>query len=295
MSETATVSQATSQALRAAAGLAVFLAVAGSPLLALTYSSGAPAGFAGNFDDDGVVRACNVCHFSAPPNSGTGRVTIAAPETFVPGEPLEITVAVVNTTAPAGEGGVRNGFSATVRAGDGPVGTLALGASPNVRFTQGSSAEVTHTTAGMAVSSWTFAWTPPAEGAPETVTVYAAGNAANGDGSLTGDFIYTTTRTIARAATAAEAEAPLAVALGAPAPNPVRDAARVALTLAHDGPARVVLADGRGRILRVLAEGPRRAGTHALALDASGLAAGTYFLVAETPAGRHARPVAIVR
>lgn len=284
-----------SRAARALAGLAVFLAIAGSPLLALTYSSGAPAGFAGNFDDDGVVRSCNVCHFSVPPNSGSGRVTVSAPETFVPGEPVEITVAVVNTTPPAGPGGVRNGFSATVRAGAAAVGTLSPGGSPNVRLTQGSAEEVTHTTTGMAVSSWTFVWTPPAEGAPEAVTVYAAGNAANGDGSLTGDFVYTTTHTISRAGTAADAAPTRAVALGVPAPSPVRGAAQLELTLAHAGPARVVLADGRGRTLRVLADGVRAAGTHALALDASGLAAGTYFVVAETAEGRHTRPVVVVR
>jgi hypothetical protein len=44
-------------------------------------------------------------------------------------------------------------------------------------------------------NTWTFLWTAPPESAGEIV-FYAAGNAANGDGSPSGDFIYTTTAAI---------------------------------------------------------------------------------------------------
>jgi hypothetical protein len=42
--------------------------------------------------------------------------------------------------------------------------------------------------------SWNFQWTAPAA-PPDQVTFYAAGNAANNNGSTSGDYIYTTTWT----------------------------------------------------------------------------------------------------
>jgi hypothetical protein len=42
--------------------------------------------------------------------------------------------------------------------------------------------------------SWSFEWTAP-ETPPDSVVFYAAGNAANNNGSTSGDYIYTTTWT----------------------------------------------------------------------------------------------------
>src|SRR5262249_59953992 len=48
---------------------------------------------------------------------------------------------------------------------------------------------------GSGEGSWVFTWTAPATSVGR-VTFYAAGNAANGNGGTSGDFIYTTSVSI---------------------------------------------------------------------------------------------------
>jgi hypothetical protein len=74
-----------------------------------------------------------------------------------------------------------------------------------------------------------------------------------------------------------------AVALGLPAPNPARTSARLELTLAEPGSARVEVFDLAGRRVRSLADGPFAAGTTPLdwdLADGSGrrVAAGVYLV-----------------
>jgi hypothetical protein len=52
-----------------------------------------------------------------------------------------------------------------------------------------------------ATGNWTFQWTAPAASS-DAVTFYVAGNAANGDNNTTGDFIYSTSKTIASSSSA---------------------------------------------------------------------------------------------
>jgi hypothetical protein len=65
---------------------------------------------------------------------------------------------------------------------------------------------VEHTVDGLIKStfgsnSWTFVWTAPAQTAGDVV-FFAAGNAANGDGSPAGDYIYSTSEILAAGAPA---------------------------------------------------------------------------------------------
>jgi len=74
-----------------------------------------------------------------------------------------------------------------------------------------------------------------------------------------------------------------AVALGGPSPNPARGSARLELTLARPGSARVEIFDLAGRRVRSLANGPLAAGTTPIAWDlANGggrrVAAGVYLV-----------------
>ena len=80
------------------------------------------------------------------------------------------------------------------------------------------------------------------------------------------------------------------VALSAPAPNPSRDGARLALELDRPGPVDVAVFDARGRHVRTLVRGGLGAGRHPLAWDGTNAAgarapAGVYFLRATTPDG----------
>ena len=86
-----------------------------------------------------------------------------------------------------------------------------------------------------------------------------------------------------------------AVTLAAPAPNPVRQSARIAYALAEKGTVRLSLIDMLGREVAVLAEGPRSAGEHESRLDASALASGVYVVRLATAAGAAVRTVTVVR
>ena len=81
------------------------------------------------------------------------------------------------------------------------------------------------------------------------------------------------------------APAAASVALSVPVPNPASGVARLVLTLAEAGAARVAVLDVLGRTLAVLADGPLAAGATALSVDARGLAPGVVVVRARTAAG----------
>ena len=287
--------------------LLALAAVLGTPRAAATYPSGAPAGFAGDLLDDGVVRTCSVegCHSSYPLNSGTGGVSVDVPSGVLPGQTVPVTVTVNNTTAPAPGSATRQGFQVVARDANGAfVGTTTITDATATRLAgDGASPYVTHRTAGTTRTSWTFNWTAP--DAPATVTFYAAGNAANGGdvpdepgNNAAGDYIYTTTRTVLVGTSAADGgpDGAVALALGAPHPNPVRaGVAVVRLTLAEADAVRVRIVDGRGRTVRRVVEGRRPAGESTVTIRTAGLAPGLYFVVAEAGAERAVQPISVLR
>ena len=283
-------------------------AVLVQPRPAATFPSGSPGGYDGSSMDEGMVRTCSSsgCHDSYALNSGTGSVSVDVPAAVQPGQTVPVTVTVVNTTTPAAGSatGRRQGFEVMVRDAAGAVsGTIAITDAANTRLSFGADASVTHRTAGALRSTWTYNWTAPDQ--PATVTFYAAGNAANGGdipeqsgNNASGDYIYTTRRTVNVGSVAAEGapSAAVALALGAAHPNPVRTgAAAVRLTLAEAGEVRVRLVDGRGRTVRTVAAGRRAAGEALVVVRTDGLAPGLYFVVAEAAAARAVQPLSVVR
>lgn len=264
------------------------------PALAISFSSGAPAAWNGSPGSNGV---CTACHTSFDLNSGTGSVSIEAPESFVPGETLSFTVAVDNTTplfpdAPH----LRQGFEVSVHDADGNhVGELGLVDADHTQFASGDSSYVTHTAAGNELAEWTVAWTAPAD-APDAVTFYVAGNAGNGGNGSEGDYIYTTELTVPRMTVSNEDEAaPLVARVDAVYPNPFARTATVDYTLERALPVTVTLYDGLGRAVRVLEEGARSAGAHTVRVEAGDLPAGVYFVEVRTPESRTARPLTLNR
>lgn len=94
---------------------------------------------------------------------------------------FELTVATLPTASPANDGTPANGFTAgpgsTILTGTG--GRKYLGHQGSQSFNNGQ-------------VSWTFTWTPPASDLG-TLRWYVAANAANGDGSTSGDATATAT------------------------------------------------------------------------------------------------------
>jgi uncharacterized repeat protein (TIGR01451 family) len=167
------------------------------------FSAGPPAGYTGAPQEE--PEACAECH--VPPDAGTGKISITAPSTYVPGQTYAITVTHTNPDPTR----LRWGFELTVldTASDEKAGDLQStdGLTQVLNNTGPGSARqyIEHTAAGTFIgqqngASWTFNWTAPAIDVGPVV-VYAAGNQANNDGNTSGDYIYKTFVAIAPAST----------------------------------------------------------------------------------------------
>ncbi|MDQ6787503.1 MAG: FG-GAP-like repeat-containing protein [Acidobacteriota bacterium] len=144
---------------------------------------------------------CTECHASFPVNSGTGKISISTlPVNYLPNQKIPITVTVSQSDA------VIYGFQLTAIDNQGKkVGSYTLPAQspPQLQvlngFAGGNQRQyIEHTVDGVVPTqfgskSWTFTWNAPTERVGK-ISFYAAGNAANSDGSTSGDYIYTTAK-----------------------------------------------------------------------------------------------------
>lgn len=96
-------------------------------------------------------------------------------------------------------------------------------------------------------------------------------------------------------ASVAGAEPRPEAALAPPAPNPAREGAVLAFTLARRGHVRLGLFDVAGREVVRITDDERESGHHTVALDARGVAPGTYFVRLLVPGASLARRITIVR
>jgi hypothetical protein len=172
----------------------VFLAA-----MAWAFSGGPPDGRTGA----PLESNCTVsCHSSFVLNSGNGGLSINTPSTYLPGDTIDISIALNDP------GQQRWGFEVTVLDGnDQPAGELLV---TEVTRTQKSTVPsgtligreyIKHQSAGTdngtpdVAPGWSLKWIAN-DGVTGTVTFYAAGNAANGNFFNTGDYIYTTSTTV---------------------------------------------------------------------------------------------------
>lgn len=79
------------------------------------------------------------------------------------------------------------------------------------------------------------------------------------------------------------------------APNPVWGHAAIEFELAEASEVRLSILDVLGREVRVLAEGPRRAGPHATSFSVAGVSPGTYVVRLVAGGTAHARQMVVVR
>ena len=150
---------------------------------------------------------CTACHIGSPLNSGEGNLQISGlPAAYSPSQQIPLTVTLSQDDA------VVFGFQLTAIDGTGKtIGFFAVPTTSPARsqvvnnIVEGDQrAYVEHTVDGLigtdfGSNSWSFVWTAPAE-LSGSVTFYAAGNAANGDGSPANDLIYSTAKLIQQAA-----------------------------------------------------------------------------------------------
>jgi hypothetical protein len=153
----------------------------------LKSSSASPGGKTGS-PLDGVT--CTQCH-GGTATMQAGWISSNIPASgYVPGQTYTITATATHT------GASLFGFELTAESpGTGKVGGLiATNTAENQLLGNGNA--ITHKAAGTAPTgnsrSWSFDWNAPAAGTGD-VTFYAAFNAANGNGTTSGDVIYTST------------------------------------------------------------------------------------------------------
>jgi hypothetical protein len=167
------------------------------PLLALPlmfifmgYSSGTPGGRTGSPGDN--ENTCTACHTGTPQNA-TDWITSDIPGNgFVGGETYIITASGTHS------GAGKFGFELTAEDENGnKTGSFNIINATETQLANGG-VSVTHTAQGNTPSgngkTWEFEWTAP-EDIPGDITFYAAFNAADGNGSTSGDVIYLTEKT----------------------------------------------------------------------------------------------------
>ena len=169
--------------------------------LAFGFSTGPPARRTAAPGD----QLCTLCHTGTAANGGPGsvKITLANGPTYAPGAKQRIMVTVsdpdqqrwgfqltarLNSDPTNGRAGdlTSSDSNTQIRCDSGNIGTCKAGEIQFIEHTQPGTRNGTKTGA-----TFEFDWTPPPAGAGP-VTLYAAGNAANGNGSSSGDRIYTT-------------------------------------------------------------------------------------------------------
>lgn len=173
-----------------------------APAGALAFSSGPVPERTGAPADGGIN--CSACHRGNTVNDGRGRLIILVRD-YRPGVKQRVRVVLEHPDAQ------RWGFQLTARLAGNPAqaaGAFATSENYQIRCADGTFAPCNgqrefaehdrRTTyagrRGRAI--WDLEWTPPAPASGDVV-FYAAGNAANNNGSNTGDSIYATSTTIA--------------------------------------------------------------------------------------------------
>lgn len=275
----------------------VTLALVLYPVLALSHAGGPdPRRTGAPLPGGGFELTCgdgDTCHTDAAVNSGPGSISIEAPISYGPSNSLEITVRVEEA------GKTFFGFEIAVKDADHEhIGTLELIDPGVTRYAHPSNQEyVSHDGPnGLLQNAWTVRWVPPGTDVGP-VTIYAAGNAANGDGQSDSDHVYTTSKTLTFdiAADVEPQPVPSIFQLARAYPNPFTSQTTIRYDLKQAAPVTLALYDALGRLVRLRDLGLQPVGTHEIRLDAGALPAGLYLYELRTPQAREARPLLLMK
>ncbi|HUP00487.1 MAG TPA: choice-of-anchor V domain-containing protein [Gemmatimonadota bacterium] len=177
----------------AAAALGALPAALAAPIALTLYVDKPPPGTTGGFGEP----TCHACHFDQPLDAPGGSLEIrGVPERYAPGRVYAITVELQREGAPQG------GFQLAARFADGAQAGALVPVDDRVAVTDSLGIRYAHHTAeGVEPTPirWTVTWRAPAAAGEAgdgpardgDVLFHAAGNAANGDFSPLGDFVYT--------------------------------------------------------------------------------------------------------
>ena len=229
-------------------------------------------GTAGAFSSgplDGLTNApgegnCTGCHTSFPLNSGTGTLEVLGlPAQYTPGSDYLVEIRLADPAA------ARWGFEFTIIDAQGDSQGSLAPVDGNTQVSTGGAFGRTyakHTSAGTNTgqtgqNSWTVSWTAPPAGAGG-LGLFVAGNAANGNGTNSGDRIYATDFIMGEE-DLSTAPLPGPVAELRPCfPNPFNPRTVVSFELAEETGVSLTVFDVRGLLVRTLHRGDLPAGVH---------------------------------
>lgn len=235
------------------------------------------AGFTGSPGES----TCNSggCHNSFGLNSGPGSITIThdiPAEGYTPGTVYNITV----TVAQQGVSLFGVGFEA-LTSGNVNAGTLtATNSSVQIKTAANGRKNIVHTLGGGASANskaFQFTWTAPAAGTGN-VTFYGIGNAANGNNSTSGDYIYNTNQSVSES-NGVGIEYISSIETLRIYPNPVANELQLEFTLNESKRVNINIADIEGRNVMALYNQNESAGTINKTFDISSLSTGVYLLI----------------
>lgn len=230
-------------------------------LVFLSNASGPSAAAAGSPREGG--NNCTVCHMGTA-NSGGGSLSFSGIEGYAPGQTYTITVNVNDETS------TKRGFQAIIlNDNNEPAGTLKP-LTGNELFSSAGNSYVQHASPN-SNGAFTFEWQAPATNQGE-LTMYASGNASNGDKSVSGDKIYTNSMKLSALTSLEQAPSAALVSLY---PNP--STGHVLLNLSQMLDVRIVTLHGQEVFRRDNAQGR---------VLASGLIPGTYLVIAQNAGGQ---------
>jgi hypothetical protein len=243
--------------------------------------------FAGIESDNGKAGAtgspgennCTNCHNTYAVNSGAGSITITSTMTnweYVPGQTYQISVTVAQT----GKSLFGLGFEALLPSGAN-AGTLTAGTGTTIKnatVSGNSRRNIVHQLNGGASSgshTFTFNWVAPTTNVG-AITFYAAGNACNGNGADTGDYVYKTSQVVNPAAVGISEETmtPFSFSFY---PNPATENITVNYSLEQSAKVSYTIYDLTGK--QVQTESANRfPGAQQQNIDVNHLQAGTYLI-----------------
>ncbi|MFC1556890.1 choice-of-anchor V domain-containing protein [candidate division KSB1 bacterium] len=210
---------------------------------------------------------CTVgCHSSFALNSGSGSLEISGipAEGYTPDQTYPITITLNHSGASVW------GFEAAVKdASFNQAGAIVVTEAPRTQTSVFSGITyIKHSFTGTLSNTWTFDWQAPASDAGP-VTIYAAGNAANGNGSNQGDFIYTKSLTRNTLVTGVEVQdtSPGTFKLHGNYPNPFNPATAIRFDLDRPGYVELKIFDVNGREVRTLINESLPRGSHSVTWD----------------------------
>lgn len=267
---------------------------------ASAFSSGPPNGRT-NAPGEGV---CTECHASFALNSGGGTFAVTgAPTQYAPNTAYTITVTINQT------GQSRWGFELVALTASGQqAGTITVTDAANTQTSvSNGKTYIKHSSAGTrsgqpGPTSWSFVWTSPATDLG-VITFYAAGNAADNDGSHDGDRIYTTTAQSGPPPTGIHEVAggvPTRIELAQNRPNPFNPETAIPFALPHRATVRIAVYAITGQAVKTLAAGTFAPGRYVVAWDGTDesghyVASGVYIVVLEAPGVVQSRTILLAR